>query len=184
MKRRELLVAAFVLVALSRALAGNTIVCPAPGQATTRWTGPNWGLQEPMCPHFTATASPVPITVTGDFIQNQGQVLQEGKNFYGSFLGDFAIGDNLLWTIDYRTALGLQFSAGVSQVGAQVDSMIRVQRTVGIEAYGKGGALLGSCSWWRITKENRTTAPLTSASPKLMVAVTPSRYLRRLGSHV
>jgi hypothetical protein len=152
MKPTPLLVAAFVLVTLARAFAGNTIVCPSArtGNDTVDWfqLGPPGTL---VPPGFTATASPVPITLTGGFGNGRdgdfGQVLQEGLGGSGGFLGDFAIGDNLLSTVSYFSSLTLQFSAGVSQVGTQVDPLNSgLPRQVTITAYDQSSNQLGTCT--------------------------------------
>lgn len=152
MKRTPLLVAAFVLVTLARAFAGNTIVCPSArtGNDTVDWSqlGPPGTF---VNSGFTATASPVPITLTGSFFGGRGlpigQVLQEGSGGSGGFLGDFAIGDNLLSTVNYFFSLTLQFSAGISQVGTQVDLLNSgIPRQVIITAYDQSSKQLGTCT--------------------------------------
>jgi hypothetical protein len=145
MKRTPLLVAVFVLVTLSRAFAGNTIVCPSArtGNDTVDWSqlGPPGTI---LLRGFTATASPVPITVTDG--PSSDQVLQEGTGFYGAFLGDFAIGDNLLSSGSDFSRLRMLFSTGVSQVGAQVDPPYGNPRQVTIAAYDQSYNLLGDCA--------------------------------------
>ena len=150
MKRIPLLVAAFVFVTLLRAFAGNTIVCPSArtGNDTVDWSqlGPPGTI---LAGGFIAAASPVPITLTGTFGNGQtpnGQVLQEGTGFYGAFLGDFAIGDNLLWSGSNFSSLRMVLSTGVSQVGAQVDPPYGSQRQVTIAARDQSYNLLGGCA--------------------------------------
>jgi len=147
MKRKPLLVAAFVLVALSRALAGNTIVCPSTrtGNDTVDWSQlgpPGTPLSEEA---VIAYASPVPITVS---VFNSYYVLQEGLAGIGGFLGDFAIRDHLLLTGGGRIGSNyvvFEFSTGVSQVGAQVDPYHGPGAIVTATAYDQNDNPLGYC---------------------------------------
>lgn len=143
MKQTPLLIAALVLVALSTALAQNTIVCPntRTGNDTVDWS--QLGPPGTLIPgNLTAYASPVPVTVSGS---GSGgiQVLQEGLGGAGGFLGDFAIGDNLL---GITPRYFLQFSIGISQVGAQVDPRYPLGAHVAILAYDQNNNQLGSCT--------------------------------------
>ena len=153
MKKDLLLSATLVLVIIPTALWGDTLVCVTTrrGNDIVDWSqlGPP-GTSVPE--QFTAVASGAfPLVVQGVFFPGlEGPVVEQEGN---GFLGDFTVGDYLLWSYYNNDILRLQFltpgssPVGVSQVGAQVDpSVVPTTFPVTVVAYDLNLTELGSCT--------------------------------------
>lgn len=119
MRKTLLLVAAFVLVALTLAQADSLVITrPTNGTDSVDWSqlGPSMTpINNPFS--FTTANS---VSGTGSFAGGgQGQVRQQGNGWNGNFSPN----DFLVWTNSPgQGPLTLTFSQGYSQVGAQIQA--------------------------------------------------------------
>ncbi|MGH7867165.1 MAG: hypothetical protein ACREP9_05920, partial [Candidatus Dormibacteraceae bacterium] len=142
MKRTLVMLAACMFAALSFAMADNVQL------VTTRPTGTdavNWGqLGTPgtMFGSPFAATSTNGVVITGNYaLPGGGEVVQEGFNW----LGNFNVGDNIIWTTTSpgNGPLSLSSSTGLSEIGGQIQADFYGNFTAQIQAWN-GSTLLGT----------------------------------------
>jgi Big-like domain-containing protein len=139
MRRTLTLLAVFALASLSVATAATTLVTVRPPVADVVDWG-QLGAPPTVVPYAFLANSGFADPLLGHFVApgTTGEIVQQGSGW----LGNFASGDNILWT-NNNGPLTLVFDRGYATVGAQIQTDFFGAFTARITAYN-GTKLLGS----------------------------------------